>query len=99
MVDTMGLGLQVPPWVNTRFPPHEDHTTSPTHSPVLLTPGDAGGFMGMIAMHGRRMTPRAAGVPPPFVTKPLATATTFPQEFGYSDSEHDATAPPDDMAR
>jgi hypothetical protein len=97
VVDTMGLGLQVPPWVNTWFPPHEDHTTSPTHSPVLLTPGDAGGFMEMIATHGHRMMPRAAAVPPPFATIPPAMATSFPQEFGYSNLEHDATAPPDDM--
>ena len=35
---------------------------------------------------------------PSFVMIPRATATSFPPDFGYLNSKHDATAPPDDKA-
>ena len=98
VVNTTGLGLRDPPWVNTRLPPHEDQTTFLTHSPVLLTPGNAEGFMEVTAMHGCCVIVGGGGTPPLFLMIPLVTVTSFSQEFGYSDSEHDTTAPPDDRA-
>ncbi len=93
MAKKEGLGLQDPPWVNTWLAPPGDHDTYPSHSPVLLTPTNAGNFMEVTARPGRRLTARLSAASPPFVMIPPATGTSFPLDFGYSDSKHGATTP------
>jgi hypothetical protein len=44
------------------------------------------------------MTTRLSAVPTPFVSVPPKTATSFPPDFGLSDSEHEEAALPDDEA-
>jgi hypothetical protein len=54
--------------------------------------------MEVTVRHGRCMMTQSLVVPPPFVTIPPATATSFPPDFGYLDSKHNTTALPDDGA-
>ncbi len=98
VVDNGGLGLQDPPWVNTQLPPLGDHDTSLSHSLVLLTSTNAGDFLDVTARHGRSMMICLLAVPPPFVTIPLATKTSFLPDSGYLDSKHNATVLPDRRA-
>jgi hypothetical protein len=93
-----GLGLQDPPWMNTRPPPPGDNDTSPPHSPVLLTPAYAGDFVEVTVQCSCRMMTCSMTLPPPLVTTPLATTTSFPSDFGYWGSKHNTTAPSDDKA-
>jgi hypothetical protein len=94
-----GLGLQDPPWTFSQSLPTSNNETSPSHSPVLLTPVNASNFLEVMAQHGRRMTTWLSTVPTPFGLIPPTMVISFLPDFGLSDSEHDASAPPDNEAR
>ncbi len=85
--------------MNTHPPPLGNHNTSLSQSPVLLAPGNTGDFVEVTAQCSCQMMTRLSTVPPPFVTIPPATVTSFPSDFGYLDSEYDATTPPDNKVQ
>jgi hypothetical protein len=75
-----------------------DNETSPSHYTVLLTFPDDSNFVEVSDQRGCRMTTWLSAVSNPFVSIPPKTGTSFPPDFGLSDSEHEEAAPPDDKA-